>query len=148
MTPSPIFVTSWIPPAAEWGNNSAAEASAMPVLLYGYDPVGLKNSVLEIDAGGALKVTSAASTATGASINGTAAASGIIKPANANSSQVIIQNVDAAETLYLSFNNPATVDDIAILPGGSITYNSGVANAIYGLGSGAGAKYSIQELSA
>jgi hypothetical protein len=121
-----------------------ADVGAVRMALYGWS--GAANVQVGV-VGDALKVTTAGGAATGDSINGTAAASGIIKSANATCQQVIIMCVDAAETLYVSFNNPATVNDIALRPGMSITYNVGFVNAVYGLGSGAGAKYSIQELS-
>jgi len=59
------------------------------------------------------------------------------------SSQVTIQNVDPANVLYVSANNPATVNDIELLPTASVTLPFGIANAIYGLSSGTSTKFAV-----
>lgn len=55
--------------------------------------------------------------------------------------QVTIQNVDPLNALFVSFNNPATANDIELLPSASYTFPFGMSNALYGLSSGSSTKF-------
>lgn len=65
----------------------------------------------------------------------------IVVPAGAYKRFCTVQNTHATQILYLGFAGPITTADIAILPGGSITFPAPFANALRGLGSGAGTTF-------
>ena len=56
---------------------------------------------------------------------------------------VTIQNTHASQTLYVSFNAPATTTDIAIQAGAALTLAFGPTNALNGIGSGAGTTFAM-----
>lgn len=70
------------------------------------------------------------------------AASTIIVPAGTYASWVTIQNTHASQTLYIGAV-AASTSDFKILPGAAITLPFGVANAIYGWGSGAATTFAL-----
>ncbi|MES2126657.1 MAG: hypothetical protein V4463_05240 [Pseudomonadota bacterium] len=57
--------------------------------------------------------------------------------------QVMVQNTHATQSMYVSFNDPATVADFQILPGGSVAYAFGPTNALFAIGSGVSTTYAI-----
>lgn len=69
--------------------------------------------------------------------------SAVIVPAGAYGAWVTIQNTHATQKLSLSFTNPATVSDYTLASGASITLPFGLANALYGIGSGAATTYAL-----
>lgn len=69
--------------------------------------------------------------------------SAVIVPAGTYSAWVTIQNTHATQKLSLSFTNPATTSDYTLVPGASITLPFGLANALYGIGSGAATTYAL-----
>lgn len=81
---------------------------------------------------------------TGISINGSVGTtSAAIIPAGTFSQWATVQNTHATQTLRISFNNPATANDIGIGPGQGFTLPFGFSGALYGLGSGAATTYAI-----
>lgn len=80
--------------------------------------------------------------AAGISVNGSvgAASAQLIAP-GAFSAWVTIQNTHASQKLSLSFNATATVNDFTLAPGASVTLPFGLANALNGIGSGAGTTF-------
>lgn len=162
-SPTQIVVNNLGPLTAyvQLGNGSVTSsvASGMAILPYTDATlvVGANTNIAAITQGGSTVLsitpgipTSIATTSggsgsrTGASSNssvGTTSAQ--IIAAGTYSSWVTIQNTHASQTLYLSFNTPATTSDIKIIAGASITLPFGLANALYGIASGASTTYAI-----
>lgn len=75
----------------------------------------------------------------GVSMTGTVgAASATLIPPGTYGAWVTIQNTHATQSLNLSFAATATLNDFKLVAGASITLPFGLANALQGLGSGAG----------
>ena len=70
-------------------------------------------------------------------------ASALLLAANTKRSVVTVQNTHASQTLYISATDPATVNDLAIVAGASMTMSPAPSNALYALGSGAATSYAI-----
>ena len=75
--------------------------------------------------------------------NSVGTSSAVIVPAGTYSAWVTIQNTHATQKLSLSFTNPSTTGDYTLAPGASITLPFGLANALYGIGSGAATTYAL-----
>lgn len=54
-----------------------------------------------------------------------------------------IQNTHATQTLYVSFNAPATASDFAIASGAALTLPFGPTNTLNGIGSGAATTFAV-----
>lgn len=91
-----------------------------------------------------VRITGNASTSvTGVSTSGTVGTAGtdVVLAAGTFKGSGTIENTHATQTLYLSFNTPATVNDIKVAPGSTITIPFGPTNALYGIGSGTGTTF-------
>ncbi len=104
-------------------NSQSNPAGAIPVWMVSSPPGGAGNG---ISANGSVGTSSATLIA-----------------ASTFSAWVTIQNRHASQTLYVSFNNPATANDFAIAPGGALTLQFAFGNILYGLGSGAATTYAL-----
>lgn len=71
-----------------------------------------------------------------ASCSGGVASASLIA-AGVYSSSVTIINTHATQTLYVSFNTPATTSDFPIAPKAALTIPFGPSNTLYAIGSGA-----------
>ncbi|MBN3757220.1 hypothetical protein G3N95_30060 [Paraburkholderia sp. Tr-20389] len=71
------------------------------------------------------------------------ASSAVVVPAGTYAAWVTIQNTHATQKLSLSFTSPATTSDYTLAAGASITLPFGLANALYGIGSGAATTYAL-----
>lgn len=56
---------------------------------------------------------------------------------------VTIENTHAAQTLSVSFNNPATAADFTIQPGAALTLPFGPTNALFAIGSAAATTFAL-----
>lgn len=86
-----------------------------------------------------------ATKSTGKSAVGTVDATGtqVLIPASRFNRHATVQNRDAANDLFVSFNTPALVTDFKLSPGQAMTFPSnGFSNALYGLSSGATTAFS------
>lgn len=91
-----------------------------------------------------MSITNGAPLAAGVSSNSNVgAASAVVVPAGIYSAWVTVQNTHATQKLSLSFTNPATTSDYTLAAGASITLPFGLANALYGIGSGAATTYAL-----
>jgi hypothetical protein len=89
-------------------------------------------------------VTTGAIMGAGISSNGSVGTtSGVVVPADTFFNWVTIQNTHATQTLHLSFNATATLNDMALAPGAAITLPYGLANALNGIGSGASTTFAL-----
>lgn len=119
----------------------AAGVDGLPVILK-CDETGAM--LINVASGGSIPITPA-SVAFASSNSSVGAASAQIVAASATRKFLMIQNTHATQYLYLSLNNPATVSDIILAPGGaSLSFgNLGPTNAVYGIGSGAATTFAI-----
>lgn len=91
-----------------------------------------------------MPVTTGAVLGSGVSSNGSVGtASAVVVPAGMFSNWVTIQNTHATQKLSLSFNATATTSDFTLAPGASLTLPYGLANALNGIGSGAGTTFAL-----
>lgn len=81
---------------------------------------------------------------TGVSSNSSvgAASAAIVTPGQF-STWLTIQNTHASQTLNVSYNSPATANDVKIPAGGSLTLPFSAQNTLYALGSGAATTYAL-----
>lgn len=71
------------------------------------------------------------------------AAPAVIIPGGTYNGWATVQNTHATQTLYIGFSNSLTSAGVAIAPGLAFTFPFGLANSLYGLGSGAGTTFAI-----